>query len=107
MPREETSSHEWPNSELAETLRGMRRNWIERGSAESERGCKLTKDLSAAQSVPDAFAACQDLSKEMDARTEDARQLVSDGQKLMDSSARFLTTRADSDRFYAYPACLK
>jgi hypothetical protein len=95
MPREETSSRQSPNlanSEILETLREMRRNWAERTSAEVERGSKLTKDLSAAQSVPEAFTACQEwLSKEMDARSEDARQLMSDGQKLMDSGARLLT----------------
>ncbi len=92
MPREETSSRQWPNSELFETLREIGRNWAGRASAEVERGSQLTKDLSTAHSVPEAFTVCQEwLSKEMDARTEDARQLMSDGQKLMDSSARLLT----------------
>jgi hypothetical protein len=31
------------------------------------------------------------MTKEMDARTEDARQFMSDGQKLMDTTARLLT----------------
>ncbi len=31
------------------------------------------------------------MSREMDARVEDARQFMSDGQKLMDTSARLLT----------------
>ncbi len=92
MPRQETSSRQWPNSELFKTFREIGRNWAERASAEVEHGSKLTKDLSAAHSVPEAFTACQEwLSREMDARSEDARQLMSDGQKLMDSSARLLT----------------
>lgn len=96
MPKERTSSgqsSDLPGSELFETFREMSRNWIERASAEAELGFKLTKDLNAARSVPDAVAACQQwLTKEMDSRAEDARQFMSDGQKLMDTSARLLTT---------------
>lgn len=95
MPREGTSSRQPPNlagSELLDTFREMSLSWVERASAEVQLGLKLTKDLSAAHSVPEAFTAYQEwLSKEMDARAEDARQLMSDGQKLMDTSARILT----------------
>ena len=97
MPKERTSSGQSSDllgSELLETFREISRNWIERASAEAELGFKLSKDLNAARSVPDAVAAYQEwLTKEMDSRAEDARQLVlSDGQKLMDTSARLLTT---------------
>jgi len=95
MPREGTSSgrsSDLAGSELFETLRDIGRNWIERASAEAERGSKLSKDLIAVHSVPEAVAACQEwMTKEMDARAEDARQFMSDGQKLMDTSARLLT----------------
>ena len=95
MPREQTSSSRSPDvagSEFFDTLREMGRNWMERASAEAERGSKLSKDLIAVHSVPEAVAACQEwMTKEMDARAEDARQFMSDGQKLMDSSARLLT----------------
>jgi hypothetical protein len=86
MPRQRSSSD--PSSDLAgseflETLRDIRRNWIERASAEAERGSILSKDLIAVHSVPEAVAACQEwMSKEMNARAEDARQFMSDGQKL-------------------------
>jgi len=41
---------------------------------------------------PSGIAACQEwMTKEMDARAEDARQFMSDGQKLIDTSARLLT----------------
>ena len=95
MPKERTSSGQSSDllgSELFETFREMSRNWIERASAEAELGFKLSKDLNAARSVPDAVAAYQDwLTKEMDSRAEDARQFMSDGQKLMDTSTRLLT----------------
>jgi hypothetical protein len=96
MPKERTSSGQSSDllgSELFETFREMSRNWIERASAEAELGFKLSKDLNAARSVPDAVAAYQQwLTKEMDSRAEDARQFMSDGQKLMDTSGRLLTT---------------
>ena len=95
MPRERTSpgqSSDLADSEMFETLRDIGRSWIERASAEAERGSKLSKDLIAVHSVPDALTVCQEwMTKEMDARAEDARQFMSDGQKLMDSSARLLT----------------
>ena len=48
--------------------------------------------LSAARSVPDAIAAYQEwLSEEMEARAEDARRLMSNGQKFMDTSTRLLS----------------
>ena len=95
MPRERTSSgqsSDLAGSEMFETLQDIGRSWIERASAEAERGSKLSKDLIAVHSVPDALTVCQEwMTKEMDARAEDARQFMSDGQKLMDSSARLLT----------------
>jgi hypothetical protein len=95
MPRERSSagqSSDLDGSEFVETLRDIRRNWIERMSAEAERSSKLSKDLIGIHSVPEAVAACQEwMTKEMDARAEDARQLMSDGQKLVDTSARLLT----------------
>jgi hypothetical protein len=95
MPRERSStgqSSELAGSEIVETLRDIRRSWIESVSAEAERGSKLSQDLITVHSVSEAVAACQEwMSKEMDARAEDARQFMSDGQKLMDTSARLLT----------------
>jgi hypothetical protein len=94
MPREQTSlghSSDLAGSELLETLREMSRNWMERGAAEVERGSKLSRNLSAAHSVPDAISAYQEwLTEEMGARAEDARLLMSNGQKFVDTSSRLL-----------------
>jgi hypothetical protein len=60
-------------------------------TAEVELGLKLSTKLSAAHSVPDAIAAHQEwLMEEMGARAEDARRLMSNGQKFMDTSTRLL-----------------
>jgi hypothetical protein len=72
MPRERSSSgqsSDLAGSEFFATLRDIGRTWIERVSAEAERGSKLSKDLIAVHSVPDAVAVCQEwMSEEMDAR---------------------------------------
>jgi hypothetical protein len=95
MPREETRSDRSTNpagSEVFNTLQEMRRDWMARATAEVELSLKLSKKLTDAHSVPDAITAYQEwLNDEMmSARTEDARLLMSNGQKFMDTSSRLL-----------------
>ena len=53
----------------------------------------LSKKLTDAHSGPDAITAYQEwLSEEMNARAEDARLLMSNGQKFMDATSRFLSS---------------
>jgi hypothetical protein len=59
---------------------------VARATAEIELSLKLSKKLTADDSVPDTVAACQEwLNEEMGARAEDARLLMSNGQKFMDT----------------------
>jgi hypothetical protein len=96
MPREETRSDRSTNpagSEFFNTLQKMRRDWMARATAEVELSLKLSKRLTDAHSVPDAVAAYQEwLNDEMGARAEDARLLMSNGQKFMDTTSRFLSS---------------
>jgi hypothetical protein len=96
MPKEETRSDRSTNSagsEFFNTLEEMRREWIARATAEVELSLKLSKKLTGAHSVPDAIAAYQEwLNDEMGARVEDARLLMSNGQKVMDTTSRFLSS---------------
>ena len=96
MPRQETGSDRSTNparSEFFNTLEEMRRDWIARATAEVELSLKLSKKLTDAHSVPDAVAAYQEwLSDEVGARAEDARLLMSNGQKFMDTTSRFLSS---------------
>jgi hypothetical protein len=95
MPREDIHSSRSvspPGSEFFNTLQEMSRVWMARATAEVELNLKLSKKLTAAHSVPDAVAAYQEwLSEEVGARAEDARLLMSSGQKFMDASSRFLS----------------
>jgi len=93
MPSEKIGLESNPTgSEFFNALREMNSDWIARAAAEVELGLKLSKNLSSAHSVPDAITAYQEwLSEEMSARAEDARLLMSNGQKFMDTSSRLLT----------------
>src|SRR6266566_3402197 len=74
-------------SEFFNALQEMSRDWMACATAEVEFGLKLSKKLSTAHSVPEAIAAYQEwLSDEMGARAEDARRLMSNGQKFTDTS---------------------
>ena len=88
-------THEAPlqaQSEVFNALQDMGREWMACATAEVQLGLRLSKKLSAARSVPDAIAAYQEwLSEEMGARAEDARRLLSNGQKLVDTSTRLLS----------------
>ncbi len=79
-------------SDFVNTLQDLTRDWMARATSEVELGIKLSKDLSAAHSVSDAIAAYQEwVSEEMAARSEDARRLMANGQKFMDTSTRLLS----------------
>ena len=96
MAKEETRLGRSTNpagSEFFNTLEEMRRDWMARATAEVELSLKLSKKLTAADSVPDTVAAYQEwLNEEMGARAEDARLLMSNGQKFMDTTSRFLSS---------------
>lgn len=79
-------------SEVFNALQEMSREWMECAKAEVEFGLELSKKLIAARSAPDAIAAYQEwLNEEIGARAEDARRLMSNGQKFVDASTRLLS----------------
>jgi hypothetical protein len=96
MPKEEIRPDRSANqaaSEFFNTLEEMRHDWMTRATVEVELSLKLSKKLTDAHSVPDAVAAYQEwLNEEMGARAEDARLLMSNGQKFMDTTSRFLSS---------------
>ena len=96
MPNEEARLNRSSDSASAEffgALREMSDEWVACARSELELGLKLSKNLSAAQSVPDAMTAYQEwLSEEMGARADDARRLMSNGQIFMDTSSRLITS---------------
>ena len=100
MAKQETRSDRSTNlagTEFFNTLQEIRRDWMARATAEIELSLKLSRKLTDADSVPDAVAAYQEwLNEEMGARAEDARLLMSNGQKFMDTTSRFLSSGGTS-----------
>jgi hypothetical protein len=109
MPREEIRSGRSTGrtgSDFFNALQEMNRDWVEHANAEVELGLKLSKKLTAVHSVPDAVAAYQEwLSDEMNARAEDARRLMSNGQKIIDASSRLLSGSWTNVRFWIKRTC--
>jgi hypothetical protein len=78
-------------SDLFETLQEMSRDWMACTTAEVELGFKLSENLMAARSIPDAVAAYGEwFSGEIGTCANGARQMLSHGQKFMDCSSRLL-----------------
>jgi hypothetical protein len=96
MPREETRSDRSTSAAGSEFFIRFRKCAVSGwrvATAEVELSLKLSKKLTDAHSVPDAVAAYQEwLNDEMGARAEDARLLMSNGQKFMDTTSRILSS---------------
>jgi hypothetical protein len=75
--------------QMFDVLEDIGRDWFARTTSKTELVFKLPKKLTEAGSVPAAFSAYQEwLGEWMNMVGEDSRRLVSDGQKIMDASAR-------------------
>ena len=78
--------------ELFKALEELGRELVSCATAETEISLKLSKKLTEAHSVPDALAAYQEwLSEGMSTRAENARRLMTNSQKFMDTSTRLLS----------------
>jgi len=70
----------------------MSRDWSARAKAEADLATAFAEKLSAAKSMPEVAAACQDwMSRRMELFTEDSRRLFADCQKFMSASAQMLS----------------
>jgi len=79
-------------NEFIQTFEEMSRAVMSRATAEIELGVRLTQRLSEAHSLPDVVSAYQEwLGKEMNARSEDARQVMTDSQKFIATSTRLFS----------------
>jgi vacuolar-type H+-ATPase subunit E/Vma4 len=79
-------------TEFAKTLDVISRAAMSRATAEMELGLKLSQKLSTARSPTDALSAYQEwLTDEMNARTEDTRQFMTNCQRFITEGTRFLS----------------
>ena len=75
----------------------VRQKVMSRARAEIELGAKLTARLSEARSFPDVVSAYQEwLNKVMVARSEDARQFMTNWQKFMTEGTRLFSNGGSS-----------
>ena len=78
--------------EFAKTLDVMHRAAMSRATAEIELGVKLSQKLSTVRSPSDALAAYQEwFTEEMKARTEDARQFMTNCQMFIPEGTRLFS----------------
>jgi hypothetical protein len=81
-------------TELFEKLQEMNRNWIERMQSEAALASEFATRLTAARSIPETTTVCQDWAKRrMEMSAEDAKRLVADGQKVLQTGTQMLTNR--------------
>ena len=86
-------------SEFAKTLEVMSRAAMSRATAEIELGLRLSQKLSTARSPSDALSACQEwLTEEMNARTDDTRQFMTNCQRFMSEGTRLFSNGGSSGR---------
>jgi hypothetical protein len=78
--------------EFAKTIDVMSRAAMSRATAEIELGLKLSQKLSTARSPSDALSAYQEwVTEELKARTEDARQFMTNCQRLITDGTRLFS----------------
>jgi hypothetical protein len=79
-------------TELFEKLQEMNRSWIERMQSEAALTSEFATRLTAARSIPETATVCQDWAKRrMEMSAEDAKRLVADGQKVLQTGTQMLT----------------
>ena len=79
-------------NEFASTFEEMSRAVMSRATAEIELGVRFTQKLGAARSLPDVMSAYQEwLSEEINARSEDAHQFMTNSQKFITAGTRLFS----------------
>jgi hypothetical protein len=86
-------------NEFAKTFDVMSRAAASRATAEIELGLKLSQKLSTARSPSDALSAYQEwITEEMKARTEDARQFMTNCQRFFAEGTRLFSNGTSNGR---------
>ena len=83
--------------EFIKTVQQMSQTVMSRARDEKELGARLTQRLGEARSFPDVVSAYQEwLNNVMVARSEDARQFMTNWQKLMSEGTRLFSNSGSS-----------
>ncbi len=80
-------------TEFIDELQETNRQWFERAQSEANLVSDFAKKLTAARSIPDAMAACQEwTSRRFEMMAEDGKHLFADAQKFTETGARLLSS---------------
>jgi len=75
------------------TLQETNRQWFDRAQAEANLASEFASKLTAARSIPEAMATCQEwTSRRFEMMAEDGKHLFADTQKFMEAAARLVPT---------------
>ena len=79
-------------TEMFEKLEEANRSWFARMQLEADLASELRAKLTKAGSIPETATAYQEWgSRRTEMAAEDARRLLADGRKLMETGARWLS----------------
>lgn len=79
-------------TELLDKLQEMNRQWLDRAKLNANLASELASKLTAARSIPDAMAVCQEwTSRRFEMMAEDGKHLLADTQKFMEVGAQLLS----------------
>jgi len=80
-------------TELLDKLQETNRQWFDRAQSEANLASEFATKLTAARSVPDAIAACQEwTSRRFEMMAEDGKHFLSDSQKFMETGSRLMSS---------------
>jgi hypothetical protein len=83
--------------QMLDVFHDISRDWFERATADAELAFKLPNTLTSAATVSDAMSAYNEwLSEWMNKCSEDGRQFISNGQKIVDTGVRCFAAGAPS-----------
>lgn len=84
-------------NKLIDKLQEMNREWLARVQSEVDLASDISSKLTAARSLPEVAAACQEwASRRMGLFAEDGRRFIADSQKLADTGARLFSNGRSS-----------
>ena len=78
-------------TELFEQFQEANKRWLDRAQAEANLASEFVSKLSSVRSIPDAMTTCQDWgTRRFEMMTEDAKHVLDDTQKFMQTGAHML-----------------
>ena len=79
--------------EFLQEVQEANRNWLDRMQSEANLASEFATKLTAAHSIPETATVYQEwASRRMEMAAEDAKRLLADGQKFMETGTRLLSS---------------